>query len=70
MLQYMKAVAKLGKDLDVARGNAAEAQHMKVDRATIETAVQNICNDVVTMLEEHLLHKAEEPESRIFYYKL
>lgn len=102
MHQYMKAVAKSGKDLnveqrnllsvacksiigprraswkivssienkEVARGNTAWAEHMKEYRANIESELQSICNDVVTILKEDLLPKAEEPESKVFCYKL
>lgn len=102
MLQYMKAVTKLEKDLnaeernllyvactniigprrtswrivssieskEAAQSNTARVEHMKRYRANIENELQTICNDIVTMLEENLLPRAEEPESKIFYHKL
>ncbi|KAJ1952375.1 hypothetical protein EC988_003589 [Linderina pennispora] len=102
MVQYMKAVAKLGSDLTVeernllsvayknvigarraswrivssienkehSRGNDAQVEKIKAYRANIEKELQEVCNDILAVLKENLLTTAEEPESKIFYYKM
>ncbi|KAI9503237.1 14-3-3 family protein epsilon [Coemansia spiralis] len=102
MVKYMKAVAKLGKDLSVeernllsvayknvigsrraswrivssienkelSRGNTAQVERIKGYRAVIESELHEVCDDILEVLEKNLLKTAEEPESKIFYYKM
>lgn len=39
-------------------------------RAKIEGELKDICNDVLKLLEEHLIVKASNPESKVFYLKM
>jgi len=39
-------------------------------RAKIEGELKDICNDVLKLLEEHLIKKASNPESKVFYLKM
>ncbi|KAJ2014302.1 Growth-regulating factor 12 [Coemansia sp. S680] len=102
MVQYMKAVAKLGADLTVeernllsvayknvigsrraswrivssienkelSRGNAVQVERIKGYRAVIESELHEVCEDILAVLKDNLLKSAEEPESKIFYYKM
>ncbi|KAJ2156757.1 14-3-3 protein [Coemansia sp. RSA 552] len=102
MVKYMKAVAKLGKDLSVEernllsvayknvigsrraswrivssienkelnRGNTAQVDRIKGYRAVIEAELKGVCDDILEVLRENLIKSAEEPESKIFYYKM
>ncbi|KAJ2748761.1 radiation sensitive protein rad24 [Coemansia nantahalensis] len=102
MVKYMRAVAKLDKDLNVeernllsvayknvigsrraswrivssieskeiSRGNTAQAESIKGYRAVIESELKDVCVDILDVLKENLIVKAEEAESKIFYYKM
>ena len=39
-------------------------------RKSIEKELRDICNDVLALLDEHLIRKAEEDESKVFYLKM
>lgn len=39
-------------------------------RGVIEKELQDICGDVLAVLDSHLLPHASSSESRVFYYKM
>jgi 14-3-3 protein epsilon len=39
-------------------------------RNKIETELEDVCKDVLNVLDEHLIPKAESGESRVFYHKM
>lgn len=39
-------------------------------RQKIETELQNICKEVLTLLDDHLIKQAPNSESKVFYYKM
>ena len=39
-------------------------------RKDIEKELRDICNDVLALLENHLIPKADEDESKVFYHKM
>ena len=39
-------------------------------RKSIEKELRDICNEVLSLLDEHLIPKAEEDESKVFYHKM
>lgn len=39
-------------------------------RQKIETELKNICDDVLKLLDQHLIAKATSPESKVFYLKM
>jgi len=39
-------------------------------RTKIEGELKDICKDVLTLLQEHLITKASNPESKVFYLKM
>jgi len=39
-------------------------------RSTIETELKEICNDVLNIIDKHLIPNATQGESKVFYYKM
>jgi len=39
-------------------------------RSTIETELKEICNDVLDIIDKHLIPNATQGESKVFYYKM
>ncbi|KAL3856775.1 hypothetical protein ACJMK2_011494 [Sinanodonta woodiana] len=44
--------------------------HMKSYRETVENELKNICNEVLEVLDKHLIPSATSGESKVFYYKM
>lgn len=42
----------------------------KVYREKIEKELKDICKDVLSLLDDHLILKADQPESKVFYLKM
>ncbi|KAJ2235569.1 Growth-regulating factor 12 [Coemansia sp. RSA 485] len=53
-----------------SRDNLAQVERIKGYRAVIESELHEVCDDILAVLKENLLKTAEEPESKIFYYKM
>ncbi|KAJ8257982.1 hypothetical protein GJAV_G00191830 [Gymnothorax javanicus] len=51
-------------------GNEKKQQMAKEYRENVEKELQNICNDVLRLLEDYLIPKASPPESKVFYLKM
>ncbi|KAJ8260387.1 hypothetical protein GJAV_G00181520 [Gymnothorax javanicus] len=51
-------------------GNEKKQQMAKEYRKKIETELHDICNDVLALLEKHLIANASQPESKVFYLKM
>ena len=45
-------------------------KHVKEYRKKVESEISAICNDIMTVIDEHLLPSASEVESMVFYYKM
>lgn len=43
---------------------------IKEYRQKIETELEQVCGDVLSVLDEHLIPKAESGESKVFYHKM
>jgi len=52
------------------KGNENHVARIKEYRAKVETELTNICNDILSVLDEHLIPTASTGESRVFYYKM
>jgi len=52
------------------KGNSANVVIIKEYRNRVEGELNAICNDVLAVLTDHLLPKAAQPESKVFYYKM
>ncbi|CAF91857.1 unnamed protein product [Tetraodon nigroviridis] len=51
-------------------GNEKKQQMAREYRVKIETELQEICQDVLTLLSEYLIPKASQAESKVFYLKM
>ncbi|QSL65736.1 hypothetical protein MERGE_000014 [Pneumocystis wakefieldiae] len=52
------------------KGNLAQALLIKEYRSKIESELTCICNDILTVLDTHLIVSANTGESKVFYYKM
>lgn len=53
-----------------AKGNEVNAKRIKEYRHKVEAELSNICNDVMRVIDEHLIPSATAGESTVFYYKM
>ena len=52
------------------KGNELNAKRIKEYRQKVELELSNICNDVMRVIDEHLIPSAAAGESTVFYYKM
>lgn len=52
------------------KGNEKHVARIKEYRAKIEGELVNICNDILSVLDLHLIPNAKTGESQVFYYKM
>ncbi|KAK4438821.1 14-3-3 protein 9 [Sesamum alatum] len=53
-----------------SRGNEQNAKRIKEYRQKVETELTNICSDIMTVIDEHLIPSCTAGESTVFYYKM
>ncbi|VEU19264.1 DEKNAAC100483 [Brettanomyces naardenensis] len=53
-----------------AKGNEHQVKLIRDYRSKIESELTNICDDILTVLSEHLIPTAQSGESKVFYYKM
>jgi 14-3-3 protein epsilon len=53
-----------------SRGNDLNAKRIKEYRHKVETELATICNDIMDVIDEHLIPSAAAGESTVFYYKM
>ncbi|KAJ1949274.1 radiation sensitive protein rad24, partial [Dispira parvispora] len=53
-----------------SKGNTAHVEQIKPYRQKIEKELSEICTDVLNVLTDDLIPKAENSESSVFYYKM
>jgi 14-3-3 protein epsilon len=53
-----------------SRGNEQNAKRIKEYRHKVETELSNICTDIMTVIDEHLIPSSSSGESTVFYYKM
>ncbi|EPX72126.1 14-3-3 family protein Rad24 [Schizosaccharomyces octosporus yFS286] len=53
-----------------SKGNTAQVELIKEYRHKIEQELDTICQDILTVLEKHLIPNAASAESKVFYYKM
>lgn len=58
------------KDKEESKSNTKRVEQISQYRSKIEGELTSICNDVVSILETHLIPAASTPESKVFYYKM
>lgn len=53
-----------------SRGNEQNAMRIKDYRQKVENELTDICNDIMTVIDEHLIPASTAGESSVFYYKM
>lgn len=53
-----------------SKGNTAHVERIKAYRQKIETELSEVCNDILSVLDQHLIPSAEAGESKVFYFKM
>jgi len=52
------------------KGNAAQVAKIKEYRNKVERELGNICQDILEVLDKHLIPSSTSGESKVFYYKM
>lgn len=52
------------------KGNESQVKLIRDYRSKIEQELTNICDDILNVLNEHLIPTAQSGESKVFYYKM
>ncbi|XP_067930235.1 14-3-3 protein epsilon-like [Watersipora subatra] len=50
--------------------NGSKLKEVKEYRLQIEQELKDICNDILNILDQHLIQSASQGESKVFYYKM
>ncbi|XP_022739953.1 14-3-3-like protein D [Durio zibethinus] len=53
-----------------AKGHEVNAKRIKEYRNKVESELSSICNDIMTLIDEHLIPSASAGESTVFFYKM
>ncbi|KAL5718546.1 14-3-3-like protein D [Ranunculus cassubicifolius] len=53
-----------------AKGNDQNAKRIKEYRNKVEAELTTTCNDIMTVIDEHLIPSSSAGESNVFYYKM
>jgi len=53
-----------------SKGNEHHVARIKEYRAKVDHELTQICNDILSVLDEHLIPTATSGESKVFYYKM
>ncbi|KAJ3309753.1 hypothetical protein HDV04_005798 [Boothiomyces sp. JEL0838] len=53
-----------------SKGNDAQVGKIKEYRVKIESELFDVCSDILSVLDQHLIPTAEAGESKVFYYKM
>ena len=52
------------------KGNAAQVDKIKAYRAKVEKELNDVCADILNVIDSHLIPAATSGESKVFYYKM
>lgn len=53
-----------------ARGNEQHVKRIREYRKKVETELSDICTDIMTLIDGHLIPSSTDGESSVFYYKM
>lgn len=53
-----------------SKGNEHNVKLIKNYRSNVEAELSKICNDILTIIDEHLIPSSTSGESTVFYYKM
>ncbi|OBA28540.1 14-3-3 protein [Hanseniaspora valbyensis NRRL Y-1626] len=71
--QKLEQFLQQQKDLDNNNSNSEDKQQVALIseyRSKIETELAQICDDILNVLDSHLIPSASTGESKVFYYKM
>ncbi|KAF4320963.1 hypothetical protein BBO99_00005090 [Phytophthora kernoviae] len=52
------------------KGDSERSEHIKAYRQKIEGELVDICNDILTIIENNLIPNSSSEEGKVFYYKM
>lgn len=55
---------------EVTRGNDTYIKQIKSYRSKIESELKDICHDILSVLDDHLIANESTDEGKVFYYKM
>ncbi|BGP28936.1 hypothetical protein JCM10296v2_000672 [Rhodotorula toruloides] len=53
-----------------AKGNSSQGSKIKAYRKKVEGELSDVCNDILDVLDKHLIPAAQSGESKVFYHKM
>lgn len=53
-----------------AKGNEQNVKRIKDYRLSVEDELAKICNDILSVIDKHLIPSSSTGESTVFYYKM
>ncbi|KAK9900106.1 14-3-3 protein [Cystobasidium minutum MCA 4210] len=53
-----------------SKGNTAQVEKIKSYRNKVEAELADVCNDILAVLDQHLIPSAQTGESKVFYHKM
>lgn len=53
-----------------SKGNSAQVEKIKTYRTKVEAELADVCNDILAVLDQHLIPSAQAGESKVFYHKM
>ena len=53
-----------------SKGNTHNVQKIQEYRKVVEKELTNLCNDILSLLDDHLIPSASSAESKVFFYKM
>jgi len=53
-----------------SKGNSAQVEKIKSYRTKVEAELADVCNDILSVLDQHLIPSAQAGESKVFYHKM
>ena len=58
------------EDKERSKQNEQNTSQIKVYRSRVEKELNDICQEILTILDEHLIVEHASDESKVFYYKM
>ena len=52
------------------KGNTSHVERIKEYRTKVEKELADICRDILSVLDDHLIPSSTTGESKVFYYKM
>nr|CAD1842261.1 unnamed protein product [Ananas comosus var. bracteatus] len=63
-------ILSLTEQTEEAKGNEQQVKRIRDFRQRVESDISRLCNDALTIVDEHILPSSSGAESSVFYHKL